>query len=108
MKYERNKALLLLSFIAVAALLLTAIACEPAAPIKIKNDTDQILTIFIYDQRIGDVKPGEEIINKVVTIVHSDYLIEAKDVQGNIVYSKEFSYKELEKTDWKLVIPPLE
>ncbi len=68
MKYQRNKALLLLSFIAVAALLLTAIACEPAAPIRIKNQTDQILTIFINEREIGSVKPGEEIRNENIEV----------------------------------------
>ncbi len=115
MKY-RSKALLAVFMLLIIILPLTG--CEPAAPIRIKNKTDQTLYIsfsYSYSDHVeadakrdlmGAVKAGEELRPEIFPF--PTFLIEAKDVQGNIVYSKEFSYKELEKTDWKLVIPPLE
>ena len=94
------------------------IACEPMATFKIENDTDQTLNVFvaasgldrvdISDPRIsaGPVEPGE--ILRFKGIPHTSFntfLIEARDAQGNLVYSQEFKLQELEKANWKIMIP---
>jgi hypothetical protein len=34
------------------------------------------------------------------------YLIEAKTEDGEVVYSEEFTWQELDDMDWTIVIPP--
>jgi hypothetical protein len=94
--------LLFLSFIAVS--------CEPIAPFRITNHTDQTLTIFIEDRKIGDVAPGKEIKNRITLIMNmtaGKYHIEAKDKEGNSIYSEEFTYQEISNMDWEITIPAI-
>ena len=93
------------------------IACEPRATFQIKNDTNQTLNVFVAasaldridmsDPRIpeGSVEPGKTLRFEDITKSFNTYLIEARDAQGNLVYSQEFKLQELEKTNWKVVIP---
>jgi hypothetical protein len=91
--------LLLITFLSLS------IGCEPFAPIRIQNKTRQLLSIFINDTQIGDVQPGAEVRNKILLLSAGKYNIEAKDIQGNVVYSKQFTYEEMKKINWKVVIP---
>ncbi len=92
-------------------LLLVASGCclprEYPAPIRIYNHTDQTLSIFINDYSEGDVAPGTEIMPKVLR--YDPFRIQAKNAQGDVVYSQQFRLQELEeRMDWKVVIPPLQ
>ena len=87
-------------------LLIGGAACELLAPIQIENKTSETLTIYIDEYLIGDVKPNDKIKNDMVFAGQDWYLIEAYDAQGNVVYSHKFSDEEIEKIDWKVVIPP--
>ncbi len=116
---KRQKILLVIGVVVILAVLLfLAVACEPMATFKIENDTDQTLNVFvaasaldrvdISDPRIpaGPVEPGE--ILRFKGIPHTSFntfLIEARDAQGNLVYSQEFKLQELEKANWKIMIP---
>ena len=92
------------------------VACEPMAPFKIKNDTDQTLNVFVTTSALdqinisnprltaGPVEPGETLRYERITKQFSTCLIEAIDAQGNMVYSQEFKIQELEKAKWKIVI----
>jgi len=91
----------------LSLLLVGACFGDPAAPIRIENRTDQSLTIFINDIYVGDVAPGVEIKNKRVTF-YGEFLIEARDAQGETIHSEKFTYEELKRIDWKVVIPPLQ
>jgi len=112
---KRNIFLFLILMI-LALLSLFSAACEPIAPLRIRNETDQTLSIFVkfgaIEQfyKMGNVEPGEEIKNENSRILRSDvYYIEAKSIQGEIIYSKKYSYVYLiEELDWKIVIPPIE
>ena len=85
--------------------LYTFTACEPIAPIRIQNNTPEQLSIFIDDESIGDVAPGEEIRNELI-IVNIRYRIEAKDEEGNLLYYKTFTLDEMvDELDWKVLIP---
>jgi len=85
---------------------------EPFAPLRIENQTDQTLSIYVrWDGQayyVGDVAAGAEIKNSNRQILQfSSFPIEARDAQGNLVYSKTYTTVELiEKLDWKVVIPP--
>ena len=88
----------------------TSIACERPAPIRVVNQTDQTLTIFITKQKIGEVGPGAEISNQNSLVPAGgikEYLIEAKNAQGNSVYSRSFTFDQLSRDmNWRVVIPP--
>jgi len=85
-------------------------------PLLVQNRTEQSITIFlgvythkdkIYDKyNIGDIKPRTEIEHR--TPQFEKYSIEAKNAQGEVVYSENFTWHELHDIDWKVVIPPLE
>jgi len=69
MKQGKNRRILLLAgcvLILIMLSLLTA-ACEPIAPLRIENQTDQTLSIYVRwlgdVYYVGDVEPGEEIRN---------------------------------------------
>ena len=92
------------------------VGCEEWAPISIKNDTNQTLTIYmavsgggdITDQTprelVGMVPPPNEIrVNTTGASLYS-YLIEARNSQNQIVYSRIFMREELERMKWKVVI----
>lgn len=117
MNCQVNRYLLpILYFLLVLTMLLpSTVACEPRAPIQVENKTDQTLAIFVRfgtvdkSYHLGDVTPGAEISNKNAPIMISNvYYIEAKNHQGELVYTREFSYDELKAADWKVVIPPLQ
>lgn len=79
---------------------------EQIAPIQIQNNTAQTLSIYISETYIGDVEPGGEINNSKVWI-RSRFNIEAKNARGEVFFSREFTFDEMEhEIDWKVVIPP--
>ena len=73
----------------------------------IENKTEYILTIYMNDYRIGEVKPSTQI-TKVESIDVGTYLIVAKNDNGENVFSKEYSWIELKDMKYKVVIvePP--
>jgi len=73
-------------------------------PIRLKNETEKILKVYIRGTLIKEVQPGKEIENKKVLSMYNSYLIEAGDDSGNIFYSKEFNLDELDALDWKVTI----
>ena len=105
---DRKLLLAILMVVLIVSLLLGACG-EPAAPLKVKNDTDQTLSIYVvWDGKayyVGDVAPGAEIKNKNLNILQfSSFPIEAKDTQGNVVYSDEYSDIQLIEAHWRIVI----
>jgi len=86
-------------------LLIGSANCERGAPIQIENKTSEVLTVYIDEYQIGDVKPNDKIKNNIVFYGQDWYLIKAYDTQGNVVYSHKFSLEEIKKVDWKVVIP---
>ena len=85
-------------------LLVMVPACRMLAPIQIENKTSKVITVYIDEYQIGDVKPNDKIQNNLVTAGHDWYLIEAYDTQRNVVYSHKFSEQEIKETNWKIVI----
>lgn len=110
----RRAAIFLLSAFILGAILL--VGCEPWAQFKIVNDTKENLNIFIAATfsdhvdastervSVGSVGPGKVLKPEGIIGGFITYLIEARDSQGNIVYSKEFKGQELAKANWKVII----
>lgn len=84
-----------------------ACACDPEIPLEIENRTDEVLTIYVRGREEGKVKPNSIIRPTGIVAIYSYYLIEAKNKQGEVVYSRNFTFYELGDLHWKVVIPPL-
>jgi hypothetical protein len=120
MVYKARSKRLSLVFLGVILLIpllaASACTCDPAVWIKINNQTDQTVGIFIMGVYQNDVSPGE--VRRIGTMeIWGDdsppwgdgnflYLIEAKTDDGEVVYSEEFTWQELDDMDWTIVIPP--
>jgi hypothetical protein len=109
----KQKMLLVECVLILAMLPLFTVACigEPMAPLKVKNETNLTLSIYVnidwLDETyfVGDVAPGKEIENENPKILHfGRFPIEAKDAQGKVVYSDTYSVFQLEDAHWKVVI----
>lgn len=80
------------------------LGAKDIAPIRVKNETEKILKVFIRGAFINEAQPGTEIENKKVPSIYNDYVIKAKDESGNLFYFKEFNLDELDALDWKVTI----
>ena len=107
---NRRRIIVLWSIVAflIATTLLLGLACDPAFPLQIENRTDMVLTPYIGDVNVGEVEPNRSIKVKGLGGTHAYYLIEAKNSKGEVVYSRKFSFDELDDADWKVVIAPLQ
>lgn len=76
-------------------------------PLWIVNNTRQSLNIYIRDWYIGKVEPGKSIQNNLLHPLYKSYLIEAKDDQENVLYSRDFSRHDLVELDGKVQISNL-
>ena len=74
------------------------------APIRLKNETEKILKVFIRGNFVSTVQPGMEVENKRVPSMYDAYVVKAKDESGNLFYFKEFNLDELDALGWKVVI----
>jgi hypothetical protein len=110
MRYNNYRTLQLIFFIFILlTMLVISTSCEPIAPFKISNQTDKVLTIYITGWKIGEVLPGEEIENDYVAMhcmKDSQYYIEARDKEDNLIYLKKITYEESKDIDWKIAISP--
>ena len=102
---KSNYLILTISFLLLFFTLFSFSACERIAPIKVQNNTEETLSIFINGERIGDVASGEEIKNKLIW-TNVRFVIEARNNEGNTLYKKEYTIEDMEKIDWKVIISP--
>ena len=102
---KTNNLLIIISFLLLIFTFFSFSACEYIAPIKVQNNTEETLSIFIDGVRIGDVAPGEEIKNKTIWI-EARWVIEAKNSHGQIIHKEEITYENMKKIDWKVIISP--
>ena len=111
-----NKFLLVqLLFLIFGVFLLSVLSCEPGFELKVENNTDKVLTIYVdvsamgKPARQGNIEPGEHIYTRGLWLVEEPYEIIAKNKHGDIVYSREFGYFELrDDYDFKVVISELD
>jgi hypothetical protein len=115
MRYMAKRRQILLAILSVISLLflLMSSGCDPVKWFRVDNQTDQTVSIYITGVYQNDVASGE--IRRIGTLQippkpglppHSPYLVEAKTKDGKVVYSKEFTWQELDDMDWTIVIPP--
>ncbi len=108
MSSQNNYRLLGLTLLLLFFLALFVSACDPAVPLQIENQTDMVLTAYVEGKKIGDVEPNTSIKVKDLSATFSYILIEAKNSEGEVIYSRKFSFHELNAADWKVVIMSLE
>lgn len=110
----KNKFKVLFFSIILTWIVFLTFGCDNASLI-IQNDTSDILSVFIaqtrlddvseiYAKPVGEVRPGEVLRPKHIFRHWNSYRIEAKDTQGNVVYSKVFTRQELEDMNWEVTI----
>ena len=119
MKYRIKIMHLALIFVSTIVLISLLTSCwgDPGTWIRVNNLTDQTLVIFIDELQEADIPPGE--LEFSTTGIWPEpnppwgtedyqYLIEAKTKKGEVVYSEEFTWQELDDMDWIIVIPSLQ
>lgn len=105
-RQEGKKLLLMVVFLMLPLIFSQAciVGVEPTTPpVQIRNNTAQILSIYLDGSYIGDVAPGAEIKNYKV-YVKDNFKVEAKNTQGEIIYSKNLTLEEVKKVNWKIII----
>lgn len=111
---KRIKTVLLSLILILIGLLAVSSGCvgSPIFDLVIENQTDQVLTIYMYSDThpVGKVEPGKTIITQIEGN-RGEYPIKAKNVAGEVVFSETYSFKtNLQRIDgrvYKAVIPPL-
>ena len=107
MKHRINISILLLTLVFLIGVLLPmGTACEPDLPLEIENRTDMALTIYLKDNKVGTVEPNSSAKIKGITGTLSEWHIKAKNSQGEVIFSRIFTFAELYESDYKVVIPP--
>jgi hypothetical protein len=76
-------------------------------PLWVVNNAGQSLNIYIRGWFIGKVEPGKSIQNNYWGAHFNNYLIDAKDDNDNLLYSREFSRRDLVEIDGKVEISNL-
>ena len=90
--------------------------CDPSILLNVENQSDSNITIFINQRKLGNIQANEqEAFNTALIPYHpdaywapEDYLIEAKTIKDEVLYSERFTWQELDDMDWTIVIPPSE
>jgi len=89
---------------------------SPLFDIVIENQTDQVLTIYYEDFKVGTFGPAGHIVIKSLDLEMGRYPIKAMDEKGEIVFSEIYTFipndkyhlKKIEERLYKGVIPPLQ
>ena len=100
----------------IITILMISIACwgypKPSMQLIIENQTKQELTIYYGEVKLGNVGSLETITGKNIDRLIGEYLIEAKNAQGVIVFSQIFTWETMQEMEggeiYKIIIPPLE
>ena len=99
-----KKLLLLHITLLITMLLIAVMACTPALPLEVENQTDQGLTIYVQSVEVFKVAPGETAKEYTAPMINRNYFIEGIDKSGEIIYSEIISWDKLRDNDWKIVI----
>ena len=106
-RVQKSNLLIIISFLLLSFSLFSFSACigERIAPIEVHNNTEETLSIFINNDRVGNVASGEEIKNKWISITVS-FVIEARNSQEHTIYKEKIILDDMERMDWRVIIPP--
>ena len=94
----------------LVVILAASVACERFFNLVIENQATQDLTIYLDKEQIGNVASGKTITKSEIPGASIEYLVVAKNVQGEIIFSKTLTRSEMQylgKDTFKIVIPPL-
>ncbi|MCL5076426.1 MAG: hypothetical protein M1136_12405 [Chloroflexi bacterium] len=89
----------------------TLTSCDPGVGITYENQTNRTIAIYTtrhgYTGMQGKLPPYE--IHTFSTLMSRDVepypiLFEAKDEEGNVVWSETLTWRDLEKRGWRIVI----
>jgi len=96
----------LLFFLVTVSFIL--MACNAMIDIRIHNQTDQTLKIYTGDAIIGNAFPGERIVWEIENF-QPKYNIIAKDIDGNVLYTANYTRDDFKgKKTFDVYFPPLE
>ena len=108
--------LVLIILILGGSLLLSSAGCDPTIRLNLENQSAKTLDVYINQKLLGKVdEMGEKTFSTLLIPYKSNtpwapasgkYLIEAKTLERETVYSKEFTWQELDDMKWKIVISP--
>jgi len=112
-----KKGLLLIPILPAMLTGVSGLACEPGGFLQIQNMQNQEVTIFFASVRTDGTIDGltkQVVISANTTkIISITFLggewvnrIEAHDPTGKVVFSHDYKMADLEKIDWKIVLPP--
>ena len=118
---QSNFKLLGLTLLFVFATTLFSSACEPGGEPIIENQLNQEVGIYVTlvsvngnpdktetptDYGVVPAQTTKELASIVFVRRSWVYRIEAVDPSGNVIFSHDYNMNDLEKIDWKIVIPP--
>jgi hypothetical protein len=111
MHIQRRGVVLWLDLLLMLVVILTTfVACwgSPTFKLIVENQTKYDLTIYVNNYEIGTVGPGEEI-SDLWDMNVGKFRIEAKNAEGDTVFSKIFTFEQMQRIEnkriWKVVIP---
>jgi hypothetical protein len=113
MTRKLNPVVSLLFLILMLGLLILPAACWGGATFKlvVENQSQYVLTIYVNDYKMGNVNPGKQIEDSF-SVDTGKFKIEAKNLRVETVFSKIFTFDQMERIDnkkiWKVVIPSLQ
>ena len=89
----------------ISAILLVSVACDPGHGVTFINQTGVELEVYSGGLSAGRLAPHTE-----RTLSYTRYsgvkLFEARDLSGTVLFSRSYSWNELEERDWKILILP--
>ena len=95
----------------LVSILAASTACwgDPSFKLILENRSEYNLTIYVNDYKVGNVSPSEQITDRI-PITITKFHIEAKNPQGEIVFSETLTREHMQRIEslvYKVVIPPL-
>ena len=96
MNYQRNNVRAWTIIIVLILICALSVFCDPSIQITVENQTKYVLTISIESYSKENVKPGEQITRRAYINARS-YNIEAKNDQGEVVFSEELMKDQMQK-----------
>ncbi len=96
-----------LVFLATAMLvgMVASISCDPGEGVTYENRTAQTLNVFDRADLDATLAPGEKRTFSFL-VYGGARTYTAKDVAGNIVFQEAYSWDDLRKLHWHIIIGP--
>jgi len=115
MKHKSKILLVLFSLMLLIGIMLPVLtACDPGHDIIIENGTEETLTIYFdvgptgYFVTLGNLEPSEHIYASI-TMMDGYCQIDARNAEGDLIFSREYDWWELrDDMGWMVVIMPPE